>query len=68
MAKELFAAGIEVQFQFTGRPAGKYFDMDIFNDYQIRDGLTFNTNKGQVSYLKTALDLKPISFLEIFVH
>ena len=62
MAKELFAAGIDVTFQFTGRPADKYFDMDIFNDYQTRDGLTFNTNKGQVSYLKTALDLMPVSF------
>ncbi|MCX7086373.1 MAG: glycosyltransferase [Methylococcales bacterium] len=63
MAKELYAAGIEVKFQFTGRPADKYFDMDIFNDYQIRSGLTFNTNKGQVSYLKTALDAKPRTLL-----
>ena len=63
MAKELYEAGIEVKFQFTGRPADKYFDMDIFNDYQIRSGLTFNTNKGQVSYLKTALDAKPRTLL-----
>lgn len=63
MAKELYAADIEVKFQFTGRPADKYFDMDIFNDYQIRSGLTFNTNKGQVSYLKTALDAKPRTLL-----
>ena len=63
MAKELYAAGIDVKFQFTGRPADKYFDMDIFNDYQTRSGLTFNTNKGQVSYFKTALDAKPFAFL-----
>ncbi len=63
MAKELYAAGIEVKFQFTGRSADKYFDMDIFNDYQTRSGLTFNTNKGQVSYFKTALDAKPLSLL-----
>ncbi len=63
MAKELYEAGIEVKFQFTGRPADKYFDMDIFNDYQTRAGLTFNTNKGQVSYLKTALDAKPRTLL-----
>ena len=63
MAKELYAEGIEVKFQFTGRPADKYFDMDIFNDYQTRSGLTFNTNKGQVSYFKTALDAKPFAFL-----
>ena len=64
MAKELYAAGIEVTFQFTGRPAHKYFDMDIFNGYQLRTGLTFNTDKGQVNYLKTALDAKPITFIK----
>ena len=64
MAKELYAAGIEVTFQFTGRPADKYFDMDVFNGYQLRTGLTFNTDKGQVSYLKTALEAKPITFIK----
>ena len=33
--------------------------MDIFKDYQVRTGLTFNTHKGQVKYLKTALEAKP---------
>ncbi len=64
MAKELYAAGIEVNFQFTGRPADKYFDMDIFNGYQLRTGLTFNTEKGHVSYFKTARDAKPITFIK----
>ena len=63
MAKELHQVGIEVTFQFTGRPADKYFDMEIFNDYQIRTGLTFNTDNGQVNYLKTARDLKPLTFI-----
>ena len=64
MAKELFEAGVDVTFQFTGRPAGNYFDMDIFNGYQVRSGLTFNTDHGQVSYVKTALDAKPITFIK----
>ncbi len=64
MAKELRAAGIDVHFQFTGRPADKYFDMEVFNGYQLRTGLTFHTEKGQVSYLKTALDAKPITFMK----
>ncbi|TAK62893.1 MJ1255/VC2487 family glycosyltransferase [Methylobacter sp.] len=63
MAKELYAAGIDVHFQFTGRPADKYFDMEVFNGYQSRTGLTFHTEKGHVSYLKTALDAKPITFI-----
>ncbi len=64
MAKELYAAGIDVHFQFTGRPADKYFDMEIFNGYDSRAGLTFHTEKGKVSYLKTALDAKPITFIK----
>lgn len=64
MAKELNTAGIDVHFQFTGRPADKYFDMEVFNGYQLRTGLTFHTEKGQVSYLKTALDAKPITFIK----
>lgn len=62
MARELFAAGFDVTFQFTGRPADKYFDMEVFNGYQTREGLTFNTVKGHVSYLKTALQASPIQF------
>jgi uncharacterized protein (TIGR00661 family) len=64
MAKELFEAGFDVTFQFTGRPADKYFDMEVFNGYQVRKGLTFNTSKGQVSYLKTALEASPIQFFK----
>ena len=64
MAKELYAAGIDVTFQFTGRPVDKYFDMEIFNDYQLRTGLTFNTKNGQVNYIKTALEAKPVTFIK----
>ncbi|MDF1583243.1 MAG: glycosyltransferase family protein [Methyloprofundus sp.] len=64
MAKELYAAGFDVTFQFTGRPEDKYFDMGVFNGYQHREGLTFNTDKGQVNYLKTALEAKPIRFIK----
>ncbi|CAG1020326.1 glycosyltransferase [Methylomonas sp. LL1] len=64
MARELYAAGFDVTFQFSGRPAEKYFDMQVFNGYQTREGLTFNTSKGQVSYLKTALQASPIRFVK----
>ena len=64
MAKELYAAGYEVDFQFSGRAADKYFDMEIFNGYQCRQGLTFNTTKGEVSYLKTLLQARPIRFVQ----
>ncbi|NOS76261.1 MAG: glycosyltransferase [Methyloglobulus sp.] len=62
MAKELYKAGIEVDFQFTGRAFDKYFDMTVFNGYQLRQGLTFAVENGQVNYLKTLLTSKPITF------
>lgn len=64
MAKELYKAGVEVDFQFTGRAYDKYFDMEIFNGFQLRDGLTFSFTKGQVSYFKTLLTSKPITFMK----
>jgi len=64
MARELYAAGIDVTFQFTGRPQDKFFDMEVFNGYQHREGLTFNTDKGQVNYFKTAMEASPIRFIK----
>ncbi|MGR8979561.1 MAG: MJ1255/VC2487 family glycosyltransferase [Gammaproteobacteria bacterium] len=63
MAQELYAAGFDVTFMFSGRPPQQYFDMDIFKDYRCCRGLTFHVNKGEVSYVKTALQNKPINFI-----
>ena len=64
MAKELHAAGIEVDFQFSGRKFDEYFDMEVFNSYRLRHGLTFAVNKGKVDYLKTAFTAKPVTFIK----
>jgi len=64
MAKELNADGHEIQFQFTGRAEDQYFDMEIFNDFQCREGLTFNTLNGKVNYLKTALQSSPLRLMK----
>ncbi|MGF1722103.1 glycosyltransferase [Vibrio kyushuensis] len=53
MSMALKARGIEVDYLFSGRDADKYFSMQEFGDYQTRKGLTFETENGQVSYLKT---------------
>jgi uncharacterized protein (TIGR00661 family) len=55
MAKEFQAANLEVTYQFTGRPQDKFFDMEVFNGYQWRDGLTFSTKNGKLSPVKTVL-------------
>jgi uncharacterized protein (TIGR00661 family) len=64
MAKAFAEAGVEVTYLFSGREAARYFDMDIFNAYQVRKGLTFHTRNGDVSYIKTALDARPINFIK----
>jgi uncharacterized protein (TIGR00661 family) len=62
MAKAFAEAGVEVTYLFSGREAAGYFDMEIFNPYLVRKGLTFHTRNGDVSYLKTAFETRPIHF------
>lgn len=64
MASRLKAAGIEVTYLFTGRPRQELFEMEIFGDYLSRRGLTFHTHAGRVSYLKTAVENNPFSFIQ----
>lgn len=50
---------IKVDFLFSGRDEKGYFSMDDFGQYQTRRGLTFSTEKGKVSHLKTAINTNP---------
>jgi uncharacterized protein (TIGR00661 family) len=63
MATELAKAGCDVTYLFSGREKEKLFEMDVFQSYQWRDGLTFHTEKGHVCYIKTVLESKPINFI-----
>ncbi|EKE77038.1 MJ1255/VC2487 family glycosyltransferase [Gallaecimonas xiamenensis] len=53
MAAELAKRDVQVDFLFSGRDAGDYFDMEPFGQYQSRRGLTFVTERGSVSLGKT---------------
>ncbi|NKF51274.1 glycosyltransferase [Shewanella sp. WXL01] len=53
MAKSLAKQNINVDFLFSGRDESQYFDMQCFGDYQTRKGMTFVSDKGRISYLKT---------------
>ncbi|RDV25532.1 glycosyltransferase [Alteromonas aestuariivivens] len=44
---------LEVDYLFSGRSANKYFDMEVFGNYETRQGLTFVTRHGQVDKLAT---------------
>ncbi|MGC9491647.1 MJ1255/VC2487 family glycosyltransferase [Vibrio genomosp. F10] len=53
MSAALKARGLDVDYLFSGRDKNTYFSMEAFGSYQTRKGLTFSTENGQVSYLKT---------------
>ncbi|WP_261844585.1 MJ1255/VC2487 family glycosyltransferase [Aliamphritea ceti] len=56
LAPKLAQQGIVVDYLFTGRPANKLFDMEPFGNYQVRRGLTFIVEQGQVNKLKTCFN------------
>ncbi|RXJ73307.1 glycosyltransferase [Veronia nyctiphanis] len=55
---------VDVDFLFSGRPPEKYFDMDVFGDYQTRTGLSFVSHAGKVSIARTAIYNKPWKLLK----
>ncbi|MGB7391532.1 glycosyltransferase family protein [Marinomonas sp.] len=63
MAAEFALAGVEVDFVFSGRPASDYFDMDVFGDYRVFDGLSFVAKNGQLDLLATCQKAR---FLTLF--
>lgn len=44
---------VQVDYLFTGRDKDKYFDMQVFGDFQTRRGLTFITANGAVQKWQT---------------
>ncbi|MEP0071444.1 MAG: MJ1255/VC2487 family glycosyltransferase [Marinomonas sp.] len=53
MAAEMNAAGVEVDFIFSGRPPEDYFDMSVFGDYRTFQGLSFVARNGKLDLLAT---------------
>lgn len=62
MAKHFAERDVDVNYLFTGRDPDKFFDMDIFGDYSYRRGLTFVSENGKVSYIKTAVGNSLLEF------
>lgn len=63
MAKEFKKRNMDVTFHFSGRPADKFFDMDIFGDYIVSEGLTFHTVNGKIDIIKTISKANIAKFL-----
>lgn len=54
MNQHFCAAGIEVDYLFSGRERHDYFDMDEFGSWQNRKGLSFVSDHGKIKTLATA--------------
>lgn len=57
------AAGADVTCLFSGRDSGKLFDMEVFEPYEVKKGLTFVTEEGRIRHRKTALKSHPRTLL-----
>lgn len=55
MANALAEVGAEVDWIFSGRAKDKYFDMDVFGEFQALRGLTFVIERGRVLFPQTLL-------------
>ncbi|WP_119396018.1 MJ1255/VC2487 family glycosyltransferase [Salinibius halmophilus] len=53
LAPELKRLGVEVQWLFSGRAPEQLFDMDVFGNYIVRQGMTFVTEAGKLNAVKT---------------
>lgn len=63
MLPALRAAGIEVDFVFSGREPSQYFDMDLFGTFRIFRGFTYRIQNGRVRRLATLADARPHRFI-----
>jgi uncharacterized protein (TIGR00661 family) len=64
LAPILRRAGADVTYLFTGRPWDHLFDMEVFGDFEWRQGLTFCTHTGHVEYVKTAFHNNLLRFAQ----
>ncbi|MCU4676473.1 glycosyltransferase [Catenovulum sp. 2E275] len=62
MAKRFNELNIDVDFVFSGRTADKFFDMEVFGNYQVRQGMSFCYKDGKVDMLAT---LKKLNFSQL---
>lgn len=56
MADALARSDVEVDWVFSGRDEGRYFDMEAFGSYRVCRGLTFQVQDGRIDLRKTMND------------
>lgn len=63
LAKHLKAAGAEVDYLFSGRPAEQYYAMEIFDSWRCLPGLTFAVQKGRINPITTVVNSRPMRLI-----
>ncbi len=63
LIEALKSAGHHVTTLFSGAPRAGFWDYQAFEPHSDRRGLTFVVEGGQVSYVKTALQTKPLELI-----
>ena len=63
MAKAFTDSDLEVDYLFSGRPRERFFDMEPFGNFALRQGLTFVNVDGRVDYLRTVLQNNYLCFV-----
>ncbi len=63
LLKQLRQRGHDVYCILTGPSTNRRWNLDQFQPYETRAGLSFASRRGKISYLHTVLDNKPIRFL-----
>lgn len=56
-------AGCEVDVLLSGRPRGELFGVEVFGDFQLKQGLTFAMQHGHIDPLRTVLQAQPLTLL-----
>ncbi len=64
LVKALKREGHDVHCILSGRPAEQLWDMEVFEPYQVFRGLTFVTERGEIKYVKTTLQINIIQFFK----
>jgi uncharacterized protein (TIGR00661 family) len=64
MQRYLNNKNIDTTYLFSGRERDDYFDMEVFGEFEVKQGLTFAIKNGRVNYLKTAMKNNPLTFIK----
>ena len=63
LSKQLRELGADIHCVLTGPSTSGRWQLDDFEPYETRAGLSFGSHSGKISYWRTALHNKPVQFI-----